>query len=425
MDNLGTRIKILRKKLNLTQQELSSSILNRASLSKIENGKLQPTLNQLKYLANMLKVDVSYFLKDGEELTVKEINKENNNYLDKLFNEKKYLDIIEEIKPDSFITYYYAGMSYFRIDLIKEAKKNLNSCQNMFFSLPESKKYLNVEKFACVLNCLRKIDTKNIMDPKNKIYLDKCIRYLKLYNRCQSEIFFMINNNIAAYYVANNKYEETISFIEEFLRENKNVNSPTTLPYVHLNYSIANYAVKNYPKAIEEIQKAIFFFNYIGDIYQEGECYINLFNYFLCNKEFDKCSTLINFLKIRFDDVMLLERYKILEIVLQYNRGEYEEILNKIKVINVEMLNTDSRMDYFFIMGRTSIHFKKYNTAKNYYKRCIKYLERNEKYLDLYIAYEDLYCITKNENDLRKSLEYKKQWKNLKYNSIYPNLTIN
>lgn len=139
MDNLGTRIKILRKKLNLTQQELSSSILNRASLSKIENGKLQPTLNQLKYLANMLKVDVSYFLKDGEELTVKEINKENNNYLDKLFNEKKYLDIIEEIKPDSFITYYYAGMSYFRIDLIKEAKKILTLAKICFLACQKAK----------------------------------------------------------------------------------------------------------------------------------------------------------------------------------------------------------------------------------------------------------------------------------------------
>lgn len=423
MVNLGSRIKILRKKLNLTQRDLSCSILNRASLSKIENGKLQPTVKQLNYIANILNVDVSYFLK-GEELRVKEINKDCNNYIDKLYRENKYLDIIEQIKPNSFITYFYVGMSYFRLDLIKEAKNSINACQSMFFSLSESGKYMYVDKFACALNCLRKLEAKNIVNRKNKTYLDKCIKYLKFYNGCQTEIFFVVNNNLAAYYVANNQYEKTIKFIEEFLMENKRVNSPTTLSYIHLNYSIAIYAVKNYSKAIEEIRKAIFFFNYTGDIYQEGECYINLFNYLLCNEEFDKCFLLINFLKNKINDVMLLERYKILELVLLYNKEEYEEILNRNKNISIEMLNIDSRMDYFFIMGRTSMYLKKHNIAKNYYKRCVKYLERNEKYLDLYIAYEDLYSITKNENDLERSIECKNQWENMRYNPIYPNLTI-
>lgn len=65
MNILGERIKKLRKQKKLTQTELVGERLTKGMLSLIENGKAQPSMESLRFIAKRLNVDVDYLLDDG------------------------------------------------------------------------------------------------------------------------------------------------------------------------------------------------------------------------------------------------------------------------------------------------------------------------------------------------------------------------
>lgn len=423
MENLGYKIKVLRKKSKITQTQLSCDILSRSSISKIETGKLMPSLAQLEHIAYILNIPLSDLLNNSGSKIKDEIKGYNTKHISSLYENKKYLDIVESIKPYDFITYYFVGMSYYRLDLKKDSEKYLKFCEKMFNSLSEDEKCENVERLCYALNCLRTIKIQGYGDPLNKEYLDKALKYLKIHGSSGCEIYYIINSNMTTYLISNKMYEETIAFIENFLRENQKINSFTILPHIHLNLSIAYFACKNYTKSIEAINKAIFFFNYTGDIFEEGECYLNLFNSYLYNNQYDLCYNLLEILPLKFMDNSLEEMYKVLELVLLYNVNDIESILSKSKLINIRRLRNKTRIDYYFILGRANFLSEKYTVALNCYKKCINYLEKTEKYLDLSLIYKDIYFITNDNNAEKKYTYYKELYNKSVYNSIHPNLT--
>ncbi|MEK4386033.1 helix-turn-helix domain-containing protein [Solibacillus sp. FSL W7-1464] len=65
MNILGERIKKLRKQKKLTQTEVVGERLTKGMLSLIENGKAQPSMESLRFIAKQLNVDVDYLLDDG------------------------------------------------------------------------------------------------------------------------------------------------------------------------------------------------------------------------------------------------------------------------------------------------------------------------------------------------------------------------
>ena len=65
--NLGEKIKNLRISKNITQNALSGDKITRNMLSQIENGKAMPSLETLTYIANELKMPLSYFFSEDED----------------------------------------------------------------------------------------------------------------------------------------------------------------------------------------------------------------------------------------------------------------------------------------------------------------------------------------------------------------------
>ncbi len=61
--NIGFRIKELRQSKKITQKELSELLkVDNSQLSKIEQGKLQPTLKQIMELSSILKTTTDWLL---------------------------------------------------------------------------------------------------------------------------------------------------------------------------------------------------------------------------------------------------------------------------------------------------------------------------------------------------------------------------
>lgn len=61
-NNLGKRIKELRKSRNLKQDDLANILeISRSQISNLENGRRSLNLTQLEKLCNLFKVDMSFF----------------------------------------------------------------------------------------------------------------------------------------------------------------------------------------------------------------------------------------------------------------------------------------------------------------------------------------------------------------------------
>jgi len=73
MNSLGERIKQLRKQKKMTLAELAGDRLTKGMLSLIENGKAQPSMESLRYIAERVGVEVSTLLDDGDVENLREL----------------------------------------------------------------------------------------------------------------------------------------------------------------------------------------------------------------------------------------------------------------------------------------------------------------------------------------------------------------
>lgn len=86
IDSLGQRIRNLRKQKKLTLEALAGEQLTKGMLSLIENGKANPSMESLNYIAERLGVEVSELM---EEVSTKEL-REVLDQAEKLYNPKEY-----------------------------------------------------------------------------------------------------------------------------------------------------------------------------------------------------------------------------------------------------------------------------------------------------------------------------------------------
>ena len=87
---LGDRIAMLRKKANLTQEELADSLnFTRQSVSRRESNEVYPDMNKIGKLADILETNCDYLLKDdvnesGEKVKLVSDNNKVEKYINRL-----------------------------------------------------------------------------------------------------------------------------------------------------------------------------------------------------------------------------------------------------------------------------------------------------------------------------------------------------
>lgn len=425
MDQLGLKIKALRKSLKMTQGEFCCKILNKSTMSKIENNLIIPSLPQLEHIASMFNMTISELLQPSDIPPLFVNTKKSHIQIEYLYNDEKFLDIIDIPMPTNFFSCFYKGMSYYKLDLNSKAEKYLCQCEKLFNKMTENDKFYNVENLAISVNSLTKLRPKSLTDSSCLTCYKRILEYLKMYNGKKYEIYYSIINNINVYYLCNENYEEGISFIEDFLKVNNKLNYTNVSASIHLNLSIAKYAIKNYTEAIDHIKKAIFFYKYAGDPVSVSKSYSNLFVYYLYNKDYDKCSSLINYSYNELNCPETIETFKIMELALLYNIGDIEKLLICSKKINRNALTGDLKYDYFFLLGRMNYFLGRYKVATGYYKKCKNYLVSTDRYIDLSIMYKDMYSITGNEAFLEIDKKYVLLNKNRRTNTLNPDMTLN
>ncbi|MEG0775302.1 helix-turn-helix transcriptional regulator [Clostridium sp.] len=418
---LGEKIRSLRQEKNLTQHELSSKVLSRPTLSKIESNKVSPSIEQLEYLSQKLEVPITYFfLSDlSNELYYP------SNHISMLYNSEKYADIATNYETQKYnytlIDLYYIGMSYFMIDLFHQSAKLLKK----FICLYKSEN-LNIKRSYCAeiavaLNTLAKIVLKNKNYEKALKYLFAASNHIYSYNYTDKEIYFIINNNISSIYCILGKYCSVKEELEKFLSKNSNFYYNKIVAGIYLNLNISYFHIGDYKTALDYIKKAIFLFNVTNDTYHEGECYMNYLNCLRYLSKFEEGILLVNDL-IKNENYCkeLHESYKLQGLIINYNSENIDYIINNYTNIEPKFLKKKNLMNYYFICGYAEYTELNYIKSHKYFLKCENFLIKNNRYLDLGTMYKIFAHILDAEEYIEKSKHY------LALNNTHPSsLSVN
>ncbi len=106
MDQLGERIKQIRKERKMTLAQVAGDRLTKGMLSLIENGKAQPSMESLQHIAGQLNVDIAELLQNENTVNYAGLLVEVQNYYQQTieaFNKEQlndiYTKIIELVEP--------------------------------------------------------------------------------------------------------------------------------------------------------------------------------------------------------------------------------------------------------------------------------------------------------------------------------------
>ena len=81
MISLNDRLRELRKKNNLTQSNVATLLgISEAAYGYYEQGRNEPSLNNIKKLANKYNVSISYLIGESDETTINQID--NSSFFD-------------------------------------------------------------------------------------------------------------------------------------------------------------------------------------------------------------------------------------------------------------------------------------------------------------------------------------------------------
>ena len=88
--NIGERIKLFRTNKNLSQKEVAFSIgIDQAQYSRIESGKVEPTLSSIEKIAEALGISIAEFFSKDKPIDV-------NSYDKDIVERLKLLEELEE-----------------------------------------------------------------------------------------------------------------------------------------------------------------------------------------------------------------------------------------------------------------------------------------------------------------------------------------
>ena len=320
MDTIGLRIRQLRKEQKLTLEALAGQKLTKGMLSLIENGKAQPSMESLSYIAHQLGVESSELMEDVSPTEKRTVLEKAEKLYKVGFSEltdehKQIVELINPIADRLTLSYESARL----LDLYSRSgyhskHENWNTYYNRAKEMYEQ---------------------------------------LHLYNQSASLALFKGMIQFSAH-----KYEEALDII---LKEHARFDSPfdamTTLDYLYFE-SLLFSAVGNYEKAQIKMKEALHFskgeriFYRIDDLYRLA-CFQAMIN---GNEE---------------------ERSYYLQKVRQY--GEFAE--NKYSTAIAEFLEAHFHNSFTHDYLKANVHIERFLELGKEIQTAKTYKENNNHYL--------------------------------------------
>lgn len=254
---LGQKIKAARIRRKMTQAALAGNVITRNMLSAIENGKANPSLETVQYLANKLEIPLSFFLSDNNDLFFYEknemINAIKSSLESKNFNAcislcMKLDGIDDEIAFILAKCYYELTYSCVMGGSLKSAKRHFESCMKYCqMTLYDTTRF---ETMLVLLNPLISNVNSPLLEFNNDEFLNqfqKAIDY-EFYKYLTQDSDYSYTNFAYSYHlkakalIKERKYQDAIKLLVE-IETNKNTISKNA--YLMFNvYTDLDYCYK-------------------------------------------------------------------------------------------------------------------------------------------------------------------------------------
>ncbi len=217
MNNIGTKIKELRIKYNMTQQDLANKLfVSDKTISSYESGRTTPDIDMLLNLCNVLKTNLMYFISNTNsetyetELKLKTSKKEYERILNIIKEKGKYI-IKEEHKAIYFNT---NNGEYLRIR--KENDKNILNFKKIHDKYCDEYEVSidNTDNMIKIFNCLNYKEIAQINKTRIK-YLYKN-KYEFSFDNVENLGLFVEIEVIKYDSTPENEYKDLIKLLYEF-----------------------------------------------------------------------------------------------------------------------------------------------------------------------------------------------------------------
>lgn len=418
-ENLGLKIRNLRKQKGMTLKELAGDRVTAAQISSIENGKCNPSDELLSYIAEKLEVDVEYFTLTDRERMQKKFQK----LMDEIalnFDKESIDEVLDRIKvyeenldmfSDAQRGYYYycfAKQSYFKEDYDKSfidfskaliyylKTKNYDIISDIYICLGNCSYFNNKYElaFGYYKNSEELIDKGISLDNIARTYYDLALCSIALNRYTLSDVY--------------------LNKLKDFIKQNDWHNKEQYLPGIEMMQGNVDFKIKDAEDSFKRFENAYKKYKLNSDfegmlkaknnmavcLWESGkkEQAIQLFKDIIqCEKEINK-ENIAFILDVYLNLIDCLLEMKILDETLNViNEAEgvmlkqnYEEGIIKILM---------SRFDFL-------CKIKDYQRAEDYAFYALDFMEkcnREEQKVELYIKLSQMY---KNMGDNKQAIEY-------------------
>lgn len=407
---LGKKIKLLRKKLGLTQNEVACDILSRSILSKIETDKVTPSIYQLKYIASILNVSIDFLLRD-DEFNKDEFITNQTNLIYKYYNQQLYVNIISMYESnklncsEDIHSYYYIGVSYFKLEFFDESNKVLRKYIKKILSLDIDSQFQYTNRFIKSINMIAS-NCFNSNKTKTSIrYTLIGKRFLEDKNLMDTDDYLKIVNNLGLFYISLFDYRNCISITERFINMHKEHLNLKYIPGIYLNLNISCYNIGKYDNAIKYIKIAMFFYKYMNNDYEYEQCYINYINCYRYSNNLHQAFKIFETFKNKYFNNNVHDDFLVLEAILYFNVEDFHKVIEILSCINTKKLNLYNSNSVNFIKGHIEFFNHNYEKAKYLLNRCKSYLKQEHYFYDLTLVYKDLFIIEQDYTYLKELKE--------------------
>lgn len=237
--SIGSKIKGLRKKSGMTQDELSSGIITRGMLSRIENGDANPSMKSLIQIANRLDVSPSFLLEEGIDILPAELEKVAAT-IEKEYHAKNYENCLKiftkwQLESDKrflpvFITCAFeVAIKAFYCGNFAQSKALLNRINELSPLIVFPSASIPAERISFLINLMDNIDSINNLTDIEIDFIDfefspslfiSLLKLLKSGNRdeCETILKYTHLDDIYKKFIASQILIKDYRFIDSILQ---------------------------------------------------------------------------------------------------------------------------------------------------------------------------------------------------------------
>lgn len=338
MNTIGNKIRMLRKKLKMTQDELAGQNISKSYISHIELGKVNPSIATLGYIAGKLNTPVAFFLQDD---IIEEINndyssliKQGEDYIEKydyhsglsvfntLIDKRKKLSLF-----DLGLVWYYKGFCTFKIKGTENAKEYILKSIDCFEKLLNNLDYNLSDQISKIY--IKLAENHYILNNK-KSALDYFLKAKKNKDECKinKEDYIYILRNICILYIHFGSFQTAINYLSELVDISKKENLINeNIISTYINQATCYYYLEQYEQSLDILNNLLPIFKFLDRNKQLCSVYIKIARNFL---KLEKYTEVLECLKI----FPVLAKSIIEDDIRIFYELQYELIICEIEFIN-------------------------------------------------------------------------------------------